>query len=54
MKDVEDLDENWQVNVPYQRACVQNIGASTAVCSQYIIVHFVKDGRTEGLADERT
>ena len=53
VKDFDDLDENWQVKVRYQR--MQKNGASrSTVRSQYIIEHFRTDRCTNVRTNERT
>ena len=42
VKDVDDLDDNLQTNVPCQDACVQKLALlGSAVCSQCIIVQHI-------------
>ena len=47
VKDIDNLELNWHATVPCQLAYVDKKLAhlGPAICSQYIIVHFVKDGR---------
>ena len=55
VKDVADLDENWQMNVACQYACVQKLEhLGPAVCSQHVIVHFLKDALTNERTNEHT
>ena len=47
IKDVEDLDENWRMYLKNVNMYVQQLALlGSAICSQYIIVNFVKDVRT--------
>ena len=51
VKDFEDLDENWLANVPCLNACVPNSALlGRAVCTRYILVHFLKNERTNTLS----
>ena len=56
MKYVDDLDENWQTKVSSHSAylCKKMVPLGPAISSHYIIVHFVRNVRTDVLTNERT
>ena len=47
IKDCNDMDDNWQANLLYQRAYTYSKIGVCAKSSRLFVVHFVTDGRAD-------